>query len=108
MIISLKYDQSAECPTKSFQPTEHATSFLTITPAENWERYGFNNGIGFQAFEVPGGAPDYLNNPFACAPLGAGTYQYAVFSSCPVAADVNTMGGTSTLYSDAYGLWTSD
>jgi len=80
---------------------------LTITPADYWQRYGFNNGAGFQAFETPPGPPDYMNAPFACAPLGAGTYQYAIFSSCPVAADVNTMGGTSTLYSDAYGLWTS-
>ena len=81
---------------------------LTITPAENWERYGFNNGTGFQANDPPAGPPDWMNAPFACAPLGTGTYRYAVFSSCPVAADTNTIGGTSTLYADAYGLWTSD
>jgi len=76
--------------------------FTNIT-AEYWQRYGFNNGTGYQAYVGP---PDYLRPAFECAPLGTGTYQYGIFSSTPVAADTNTIGGTSTIYDDCYGLWT--
>lgn len=75
----------------------------------SWARYGFVGGSGLQSGGAP---PDYLRDAFACPPLGAGTFQYGIYSSYYVAMGTNTMGGTSETHpagsgNDALGFWSA-
>ena len=74
-----------------------------------WARFGIVGGSGLQAGGSP---PDYMRPAFACAPLGAGTFQYGIYSSYYVALGTNTMGGSTETYpagsgNDAMAFWSA-